>query len=388
MSQKILAIDDHPDTVRLIKMALERHGYSTIVALSGEEGLRLAREERPDLILLDMMMPEMDGVTVCQQIRQDPYLRDVPVIMFTAKTQVLDKKVSFEAGADDYLTKPTPPRELLERVQALLARRQRQTSNLQRSGVSPMHPAPDSQFMTVIGSRGGAGATTLALNLAVTMGDMGQNTVLVDLDTRQGHLALYLGRENPPDLLQWLSLPPREIEAQMEDVLLPYNESLHLLLTRPHLDPQDATLHIPQAAALSTILRKSQRSVVLDLGSNLGEAVYPLLQQSDRILICTAPEKAAIHGAKAILNHLHRVPGYKGHTEIIMLCLDSQQEPPRTSVEEFLGAPLLDVIQLDSQRLSWAVNRGLPLVHTHGSEQATGQFQALARRLVLTPVSA
>jgi CheY-like chemotaxis protein/MinD-like ATPase involved in chromosome partitioning or flagellar assembly len=368
-------------------MALQRHGYSVIGALSGEEGLRLAREERPDLILLDMMMPEMDGVTVCQRIRQEPYLRDVPVIMFTAKTQVLDKKISFEAGADDYLTKPTPPQELLERVQVLLARRQRQTSNLQPSPVSATHLGAGSRFLTVIGSRGGAGATTLALNLAVTMGDLGQDTLLVDLDTRQGHIALYLGEENPPDLLQWLSLPPREIEAQLENFLLPYGDSLHLLLTRPHLDPQEAALHIPQAAALSTVLRKSKRSVVLDLGANLGKAIYPLLQQSDYTLICAAPERASIHGAKAILNGLQQIPGFKARAEVVMLSMGPHQKLPRASVENFLGVPLLDVIQLSPQRLSRAVNRGLPLVHTHGIEQASGQFQTLARHLVATPIS-
>src|SRR5690606_1914854 len=107
MSKKILVIDDHSETVRLIEMTLRRHGYQVIGCESGAEGLAWAATELPDLVLLDLMMPDMDGHTVCRKLREDRRLRDVPVIVFTAKSEVQDKKDLFDAGANDYLVKPT-----------------------------------------------------------------------------------------------------------------------------------------------------------------------------------------------------------------------------------------------------------------------------------------
>jgi len=122
MAEKILIVDDDRDTLRLVGLLLQRKGYEIIAAERGTQGLEKAFQEIPDLILLDVMMPDMDGFEVLRQVRGNPTTSAIPVIMFTAKTQVDDKVAGFEAGADDYLTKPTHPSELTARVKALLTR--------------------------------------------------------------------------------------------------------------------------------------------------------------------------------------------------------------------------------------------------------------------------
>ncbi len=122
MPEKILIVDDDLDTLRLVGLMLQHQGYRITAASSGIQAISLSQTEKPDLILLDIMMPEMDGYEVARKLRSDPNTTTIPIIMFTAKTQVDDKVAGFEAGADDYLTKPTQPRELFAHVKAVLAR--------------------------------------------------------------------------------------------------------------------------------------------------------------------------------------------------------------------------------------------------------------------------
>ena len=122
MPEKILIVDDDLDTLRLVGLMLQHQGYRIIAANSGIQAIAMAQTDKPDLILLDIMMPEMDGYEVARKLRTDPATNNMPIIMFTAKTQVDDKVAGFEAGADDYLTKPTQPRELFAHVKAVLAR--------------------------------------------------------------------------------------------------------------------------------------------------------------------------------------------------------------------------------------------------------------------------
>ena len=118
-ARKILVVDDDPKTVSLVKLYLESDGHKVLCAYDGVEALRLAREERPHLVVLDLMLPGLDGLQVCRTLRTES---DVPVIMLTAKTTETDKLTGLELGADDYVTKPFSPRELAARIKVVLRR--------------------------------------------------------------------------------------------------------------------------------------------------------------------------------------------------------------------------------------------------------------------------
>jgi two-component system alkaline phosphatase synthesis response regulator PhoP len=117
--QKVLVVDDDVKTVDLVKLYLERDGYQVLTAYDGVEALRLAQESRPDLIVLDLMLPDIDGLEVCRTLRHES---DVPIIMLTARTTDQDKLTGLGLGADDYVTKPFSPKVLVARVQAVLRR--------------------------------------------------------------------------------------------------------------------------------------------------------------------------------------------------------------------------------------------------------------------------
>ncbi|MCR3759283.1 response regulator transcription factor [Clostridium felsineum] len=120
--EKILVVDDEAHIVKLIKFNLENNGYKVITAEDGGEALEKAKVEVPQLVLLDLMLPVMDGYDVCREIRKDQSISNMPVIMITAKGEELDKILGLELGADDYITKPFSVRELVARVKAVLRR--------------------------------------------------------------------------------------------------------------------------------------------------------------------------------------------------------------------------------------------------------------------------
>lgn len=122
MREKILIIEDEPDIVRMLEYNLKKEGLRVISAADGLSGLHLAAREHPSLILLDLMLPEMDGLEVTRELKKAPQTSAIPIIMLTAKTQETDKIVGLELGADDYITKPFSIRELTARVKAVLRR--------------------------------------------------------------------------------------------------------------------------------------------------------------------------------------------------------------------------------------------------------------------------
>jgi DNA-binding response OmpR family regulator len=119
----VLVADDDEDILGLVSFRLERSGYEVAAAKDGEEALRLARELSPALVVLDVMMPRLDGYEVARRLREDEATRGIPVILLTALAQEADVARGFESGADDYLRKPFSPQELAARVQAVLGRR-------------------------------------------------------------------------------------------------------------------------------------------------------------------------------------------------------------------------------------------------------------------------
>ena len=120
--QKIIVVEDEPDLVDVVTYNLKREGYLVLAAQRGDEGLNLIRSERPDLVLLDLMLPGMDGLSICRQMKSDGSLSEIPIIIASAKGEESDVVIGLEMGADDYLAKPFSPRELLARIKAVLRR--------------------------------------------------------------------------------------------------------------------------------------------------------------------------------------------------------------------------------------------------------------------------
>ena len=123
MSQKkILVVDDEPDLVETIRFPLEMEGFNVLVSYNGEDALNQARKEKPDLILLDLMLPKLDGYKVCRLLKFDERYKHIPILMLTAKTQEKDKLLGKETGADEYITKPFDIDELMQKIKSYLSK--------------------------------------------------------------------------------------------------------------------------------------------------------------------------------------------------------------------------------------------------------------------------
>ncbi len=176
-NEKILIVDDDPLFLQMIELYLKRQGYEIVTALSGRDGLKAARQEKPGVIILDVMMPDLSGYEVCRLLRQEEATAEIPILMLTAKSRLADKIEGFRAGTDDYLTKPAELVELLARVQALLAR-------------SGQNEQSEGRLVAFWGAKGGVGVSALAANVGVMLARHGSPAILADLQPGFGHSAL------------------------------------------------------------------------------------------------------------------------------------------------------------------------------------------------------
>jgi DNA-binding response OmpR family regulator len=118
--KKILVVDDEVDLVKTVQFSLEAEGYKVLISYNGEDALNQSRKENPDLILLDIMLPKLDGYKVCRLLKFDDRYKHIPILMLTAKTQQKDRSLGMETGADEYITKPFDMEELMEKVKVYL----------------------------------------------------------------------------------------------------------------------------------------------------------------------------------------------------------------------------------------------------------------------------
>jgi len=302
MSEKILIIDDDLDTLRLVGLMLQRQGYQISAATNGQQGLDKAFEEDPDLILLDVMMPDMDGYEVTRRLRQNPSTLETPILMFTAKTQLDDKVIGFEVGANDYLTKPTHPSELQARVKTLLAR-----VNHQKTGTGSLQDLNRGYVIGVLGARGGLGTTTMAGNLGAGLQSRTKAEVIVaEMLPGQGALALEVGVTSSKGLVEVLSFNKLTdiTRDSVREALVQHPSGLKLLLASDR--PRDMHL-INQTANYEALVKKLSglaRFVVLDLGVGIQPFAEKLLKICNQVLIVLEGNPNTIIHTKALIDDI------------------------------------------------------------------------------------
>ena len=160
---KILVVDDEPDALELVSFNLKAAGHDVVTAQDGQEALKKARQTVPDLILLDVMLPEVDGMEVCKLLRRDAATSSIPIIMLTAKAGEIDRVLGLELGADDYITKPFSPRELMLRVKNILRRRQGPEEKLEQFTIGDLMIDVPRHLVTVARKRVDLTATEFKL---------------------------------------------------------------------------------------------------------------------------------------------------------------------------------------------------------------------------------
>jgi DNA-binding response OmpR family regulator len=375
MPEKILIVDDDVDTLRLVGLMLQRQGYQITAASNGTQALSLAQAEKPDLIILDVMMPDLDGYEVTRRLRSNPGTAAIPIIMFTAKSQVDDKVTGFEVGADDYLTKPTQPRELFAHVKAVLARGSKNTAPAQ---------AVLGEKGTVIGilaAKGGLGLSTLALNLGVAVHARHKKEVLVaELRPGEGSLGLELGYTQPDSLANLLQKNPSEITLQIvENELTSHSSGLRLLLSS--YQPQDAqhTQNTEGYEAIVRFLAYLGETVLLDLGPALPLRTEKTLSLCDSIILVTEPIPTTITRTKTMIDDLVRLGFGKGRMIITMVSRQrTEMQLSWSQAQEKLGHPIDVTFTPAPEQIYQAVKANVPVIVQHPESMLAQQFYKLA----------
>lgn len=375
MPHKILIVDDDLDTLRLVGLLLQRKGYEIIAADNGSAALTKALTERPDLILLDVMMPEMDGIEVLRRLRREPATAPIPTIMFTAKSQISDKVLGFESGADDYLTKPTHPAELVARVRTILAR----ASTVTQAARTTENNGPAGKVTFILGTKGGMGATMLGINLAVAIrAKSGKSCVFMEFRPGQGSAAFMLGMEPGGSFQDILRKTPEAItEEDVRHALVRHQSGLDLLLSSGQ--PADAHLASADAQLLKVLhhLAVTHQHVIVDAGPGLTDVQGKLAEKSDQVLVLIEPLQPTVEQARALLSELRMKVLGLGTIQLVLLNRAKQLEPmPLRNVQKDLGMSISAVIPPEPELAYDSLAKNIPLNLLHPD---CGYSQQIAR---------
>ncbi|GAB4502719.1 MAG: response regulator [Anaerolineales bacterium] len=381
MADKILIIDDDLDTLRLVGLMLQKQGYQIVAASNGPQGLDLALAEAPSIILLDVMMPGMDGYEVAKRLRANERTVDIPILMFTAKSQLDDKVTGFEAGADDYLTKPTHPTELHAHVKALLARSGKAKVN------PPTGPVSDQPgyVVGVLAARGGLGVSSVAVNLASALTRQAKTeTILAEFRPGQGTLSADLNITRTPGLSDLLALPVLEMtRARVREALFQHPSELTVLTASPHPKDGAQLANIQHFEVLLSRLTFMSKVVVVDLGSGLTPLVQKLVPMFSELLVVAEPFENSLYHSRALLDDLlslgvekakmHVLVNYRMRSEA-QLSVPQVQEKIKYAIDiTFTPAPELFLQAIRAQT---------PAIVAQPESLTNQQYAALANKVV------
>lgn len=301
MAEKILIVDDDIETLRLVGLMLQRQGFQILAANNGTQALVMARKDKPDLIVLDIMMPDMDGFQVTRELRQNPDTAHTPILMFTAKSMVDDKVAGYEIGADDYLTKPVHPAELVAHIKALLAR-----SKTRGPAPAPAAPINKGYVIGVVAPRGGLGVSSLTLNLALSYNQKYKADIITaEMRPGQGTWAMELGLPLPEGLNNLLQLKPSEITpSAVESELFRTTFGIRMLLASPRQKDAALLANTAQLEAVVNTLPGLAALTLLDIGTPCGQTFEKLISACHEVIVVTEPNPNTIARTKLFLSEL------------------------------------------------------------------------------------
>lgn len=374
---RVLVVDDTKLITKMICDKLAASGYVAEEAYDGAEALRKAKVFNPDLIILDIMMPDIDGYQVARRLRQDPATARVPIIMVTAKSDISEKVAGYEAGADDYMTKPFDPTELELRVRALIARSKAQH-------VAAEEAAPSGKIISVFSPRGGSGTTSIAVNLAVALAQLYEKEVpLVDLALEAGSASLMLDLIPRATLA---NLAKEDFAVLDEGVLKEYTErhSSGVRLLAAPASPVLAELVTPKVVqAVLPLLQRTFPHTVIDMAHQLNELNLAAFDVSDQIIVVLTPDILSLKSTTTVLETFRSLSYPAERVVLVLNWVFPRHGLPQKEMEAALGQPISLTLPHAPDGTVSAINEGVPLVigqptstWGHGIERLAYQISA------------
>ncbi len=351
----ILVVDDDRALAELLRRILVKEGYDVTVVYTAEEAFQKCKDEAFAVALVDVMLPAMDGYTLCRTLRQHPDIKALPILMLTAKGDIADRIAGFEAGADDYLTKPFQPKELAFRVRSLLARAQTPIA-------SSATDTGRGYVLAVFGSKGGVGKTTIATNLAVSLRERSHHRVaLLDADFFSGDVGVHM---NLPTISTILDLTQHDgaLEPALADqVMVPHPSGVHVLLS-PFRPEEGNDVTPQQLGAVVDFLAGLYEYVVVDCQPSYDQRMLGVLERADDVLLVVTPEVGPLKNTSLFLEWAARLKFPLSKMNIVVNRFNSNVGIGSEEIERTLQHEVSFRIISGGRPVVMSVNRGVPLV--------------------------
>lgn len=371
MANLILIIDDDNDRASLTKIILNKAGFHCITAFDGKQGLIMAKSSNPNLILLDLMMPGMNGFDVCIELRKMPETMDTPVIFLTAKGETANKIRGLQVGADDYMTVPFESDELLLRVSALLRRAQASPQERQTS--------QSGKIIAVFNLRGGAGCTTLAVNLAIGLKQLWNEDVgLVDFSLPIGVANIYLNIRPHNSVSELTDFYPDVIDKELIEKHLTFHESSGIYLLGGVFEPADAEkVSENHVDAILDKMKEQFSYVIVDSPHDFSPQALSIFDKADEILIPIPPDIASLLLTKAALKIFEELGYIEDKVRLVVNWTFKENGLSFEHIQEAFQHKIGSLIQYDS-RVSEAISTGIPVILNSQSKTLVASLEELS----------
>ena len=371
---RVLVVDDTKLITKMIHDKLAATGYEVAEAYDGAEALKKLKTFGPDLIILDVMMPGMSGYEIAHAVRQDAQHARTPIIMLTAKSGIAEKIAGFDAGADDYLTKPFDPTELELRVRALIGR-----ARARRSGDES---AAGGKIIAVFSLRGGSGTSSLAVNLATAFAQLFEQEIpLIDLSVENGSDSIML------DLLPRLTLShlaKDDLTAVDWEVirqyLVPHSSGVRLLAA-PATPVLAETVTPTLVSQVLDTLRHNYSHLVIDTAHSLSDLTLAALDLADVIVMTVPPDMVSLKAATGALETFASLGYAENRIAVVINWTFPRRGLPQKEIETALGRPVMAVLPHEAEAIVRAINEGVPLVIGQANTPWAQAVESLAYQL-------
>lgn len=366
--KRILVVEDEPSSSRLIEAVLSESGFEVVLASNGLDGLKMAKTENPRLVILDVMLPGMDGFEVCSRIRSDPSIQRLPVLFLSAKARESDKDMGLRVGSDDYLVKPVDPPFLVKRITDIIASKTMSSSRV----------------IAFVGCKGGVGTSTVAVNIAAQAAQSGRNVILLSPCAKFDAVPSLLSLDTSKGITKFLGDPDDKTgDNWIVATSITHYTGLKVLFNL-RSGETDTGLTASDIATLTQRTREFADLIFVDISGQPSNVWQSSLSNFDVVLLVTDSGPDGLDNARAAASSfLKDVTKAKGLVIVDRdgALADLEFSKMKPIVESSLGIPLVQIVPHDLKIPLEFEQRGLPIVLADPNRPAAMAIIDLGQRL-------
>jgi pilus assembly protein CpaE len=380
---KVLVVDDDLNIQRVLVFTLKQEGFDVHVASDGEAGVEMARSTQPDLILMDVAMPKLDGYAATQRIRaEEKDGRRVPIIMLTSEADVEQRVRGLRAGADDDIVKPFHPMELIARIKALLSR-----SGGLMARAKGAEPSTLGRLCCFYGAKGGVGTTTIAINTAIALANASKRrTALVDANLQFGDLRVFLDMGlDTASMVNAITEPDLDADL-LKKLMATHRSGIDLLLAPPTPEAADIVVERQRTdpAALSNLLavmRKAYDYTMIDMVKTIDDFNLQLFDEADVIFVVMTADLSCLKNVRLVLETMDSLGYERAKVQLVLNRSNAYTGINVANAESALGRQIDYQVINEYRGAISSLNSGEPFMYSRPDGPLGQSVSAFARQL-------